>query len=172
MTAVVPSTQAHEQTAGGTVDRGPDHQRTWTVGQVGEMMGLPTTTLRFYEKEGLLPPVDRNAGGQRRYTLTHLETLRFVECMKAAGLPLRDIREIIELSQQGDSTIGRRLEIMRTQRDAMLAQLAELREHLQALEYKTWYYETAAAAGTCAVPDAMIAAGEAVKPAALRVELD
>lgn len=55
--------------------------RIWTIWQVAGIMGLPTTTLRYYEKEGLLPPVERNAGGQRRYGLAHLEALRFVECM-------------------------------------------------------------------------------------------
>lgn len=61
---------------------------------------------------------------------------------------------------------------MRAQRDAIRRQLEELTAHLEALEYKTWYYETAAEAGTCAVPDAMLATGEVTKPAALRVPLD
>jgi len=92
--------------------------------------------------------------------------------MKATGLPLTEIKEIIDLSQQGDSTIARRLEIMTAQRDAIREQIARLDYHLEALDYKTWYYTTALEAGTCAVPDAMLAAGDVTKPDALRVNLD
>lgn len=140
----------------------------YSVGEVAKIIGLPTSTLRFYEKEGLLPPIPRTPNGRRRYTIAHLESLRFIECMKQTGLPLKDISEIIKLSQEGDATISRRLEIMRTQRDAIRAQLAELQQHLAALEFKTWYYETAQQAGSCAAPEELIAAGKVQKPNALQ----
>ena len=138
--------------------------QVFTVSEVSDIIGLPASTLRYYEKEGLIPPVERSEAGRRRYSLVHLEALRFIECMKATGLPLTEIKEIIDLSQQGDSTIARRLEIMTAQRDA-------IREQIARLDYKTWYYTTALEAGTCAVPDAMLAAGEVTKPDALRVNL-
>ena len=146
--------------------------QVFTISEVSDIIGLPASTLRYYEKEGLIPPVERSEAGRRRYSLVHLEALRFIECMKATGLPLTEIKEIIDLSQQGDATIARRLEIMTAQRDTIREQIARLEYHLEALDYKTWYYTTALEAGTCAVPDAMIEAGDVTKPDALRVNLD
>ena len=156
----------------GPIEREGDmSNQTFTVSEVSDIIGLPASTLRYYEKEGLIPPVERSEAGRRRYSLADLEALRFIECMKATGLPLTEIKEIIDLSQQGDSTIARRLEIMTAQRDAIHEQIARLDYHLEALDYKTWYYTTALEAGTCAVPDAMLAAGDVTKPDALRVNL-
>ena len=104
--------------------------QVFTVSEVSDIIGLPASTLRYYEKEGLIPPVERREAGRRRYSLVHLEALRFIECMKATGLPLTEIKEIIDLSQQGDSTIARRLEIMTAQRDAIREQIARLDYHL------------------------------------------
>ena len=120
----------------------------YTVGEMAKMLGVPASTLRYYDKEGLLPFVGRSASGIRMFRESDLEWLRIIGCMKKAGMSIRDIRHYIQLAQQGDDTIEARLQMFRHQRDALRQQIDELRHTLDTVEYKCWYYETAQAAGT------------------------
>ena len=70
----------------------------YTIGQVSEMFDLPITTLRYYDKEGLLPFVARSSGGIRQFRESDIEWLRVIGCMKKAGMSIKDIRQ--ELKQQ------------------------------------------------------------------------
>ena len=106
----------------------------YTVGEMAKMLEVPASTLRYYDKEGLLPFVERSPGG-----------------MKKAGMPLRDIRVYIELAMQGDDTIGERLALFEHQREVLREQMEQLQRTMDVLDYKCWYYETAKAAGTTAV---------------------
>ena len=124
----------------------------YTVGEMAKMLGVPASTLRYYDKEGLLPFVERSAGGIRMFRESDLEWLRVIGCMKKAGMSLRDIRQYMELVIQGDDTIDARLEMFRRQRKTLEAQMAELRHTMDMVNYKCWYYETAQAAGSVAVP--------------------
>ena len=125
---------------------------TYTIGEMATMLGVPASTLRYYDKEGLLPFVERSAGGIRQFRERDVEWLRVIGCMKKAGMPLKDIRRYIELTMQGDDTIHVRLEMFQRQRQALEAQMAELRHTMDMVNYKCWYYETAQAAGSVAVP--------------------
>lgn len=69
-------------------------------------LDVPASTLRFYDKEGLLPFVERSPGGIRMFRNTDLEWLQIIGCMKKAGMSIRDIRQYIEQAQQGDDTIA------------------------------------------------------------------
>lgn len=113
----------------------------YTVGEVAKRLEVPASTLRYYDKEGLLPFVERSSGGIRMFQDSDVEWLQIIHCMKKAGMSIRDIRHYIQLAQQGDDTIEARLQMFRRQRDA-------LRHTLDTVEYKCWYYETAQAAGT------------------------
>lgn len=119
---------------------------------MAQRAGIPASTLRYYDKEGLLPFVKRTSGGIRIFQDRDMEWLRIIGCLKRAGMPLKDIRRYIQLAMEGDGTIGERLELFRKQRDLLRARMAELQATLDVLEYKCWYYETAQAAGTVAVP--------------------
>lgn len=68
-------------------------------------LDVPALTLRFYDKEGLLPFVERSPGGIRMFQDTDLEWLQIIGCMKKAGMSIRDIRQDIEQAQRGDDTI-------------------------------------------------------------------
>ena len=125
---------------------------TYTIGEMATMLGVPASTLRYYDKEGLLPFVERSAGGIRQFREHDVEWLRVIGCMKKAGMPLKDIRQYIELAMQGDDTITARLEMFRRQRQSLEEQMAELQHTLSMVDYKCWYYETAQAAGSIAVP--------------------
>lgn len=127
----------------------------YTVGEMAKLLGVPASTLRYYDKEGLLPFVERSSGGIRMFKESDYEWLKIIECMKKAGMPIKDIREYIELALQGDETIHERLELFRKQRQLLQAQMASLQRTMDVLNYKCWYYETAEKAGTVDVPQNM-----------------
>lgn len=115
---------------------------------MSKLLGIPSSTLRYYDKEGLLPFVERSPGGIRMFKEKDYEWLKIIECLKKAGMSIKDIKRYIELSLQGDETIGERLQMFRDQREALLAQMAALQQTLDVLDYKCWYYETAQQAGS------------------------
>ena len=120
----------------------------YTVGEMARRLGVPASTIRYYDKEGLLPFVGRSSGGIRVFTEKDFEWLRIIGCMKKAGMPIKAIREYIQLTLSGDDTIDARLELFQRQRESLRAQMAELEHTLSMVEYKCWYYETALASGS------------------------
>ncbi len=127
----------------------------YTVGEMAKKIGVAPSTLRYYDKEGLLPFVERSSGGIRVFKEVDYEWLKVIECLKKTGMPLKDIKTFIEMAMQGDETIDERLELIRKQRDEVGRQIAELQETMDTLNFKCWYYETAKSAGTTAVPREM-----------------
>ncbi len=127
----------------------------FTVGEMAKLLGVPTSTLRYYDKEGLLPFMERSPGGMRLFQDKDYEWLQIINCLKKTGMPLKDIRIYIDMAMQGDSTIDDRLKLILKQREAVQAQMADLQKTLDTLDFKCWYYETAQKAGTTAVPRSM-----------------
>lgn len=123
----------------------------YTVGEMAKKLGVAPSTLRYYDKEGLLPFVERSGGGIRMFKDSDFEWLHIIECLKKTGMSIKDIKIFIDWCIEGDSTIEQRLELIKQQREAVLAQMNQLHETLNTLNYKQWYYETAKAAGTCAI---------------------
>lgn len=121
---------------------------TYTIGQVAQMLGLPPSTLRYYESEGLLPALERTASGRRRFCERDLEACRVIECLKRSGLPIKDIKAFMDMVAEGDSTLRDRLDLFRERREAVRHELDAMRAVLAVLDFKTWYYEQAVAAGT------------------------
>ena len=112
----------------------------YTVGEMEKLLGIPASTLRYYDKEGLLPFVERSSGGIRMFKESDYGWLKVIECMKNAGMPIKDIRKYIELTIQGDSTIHERLELFQRQRKILQAQMASLQRTLDVLDYKCWFH--------------------------------
>lgn len=127
----------------------------YTVGEVAKKMRMAPSAIRYYDKEGLLPFVERSDGGIRVFHEDDLNWLFMIECLKKSGLSIKDIRAYIEMAQEGDATIEGRLQLFLRQREKLRAQMEELQQTLEVLDYKCWYYETAKQAGTTAVPDGM-----------------
>lgn len=123
----------------------------YTVGEMAKKIGVAPSTLRYYDKEGLLPFVERSGGGIRMFKDSDIEWLSIIECLKKTGMPIKEIKKFVDWCMEGDSTIDRRLELIDRRRDAVLSQLDQLQETLATLNYKHWYYETAKKAGTCAI---------------------
>lgn len=127
----------------------------YTVGGIAKLLGIPSSTLRYYDKEGLLPFVERSSGGIRMFQEKDFEWIKLIECLKKAGMPLKDIKTYIELLLKGDETIHERLELFKKQRNVLLAQMESLQKTLDVLDYKCWFYETAELAGTTKFPENM-----------------
>ncbi len=127
----------------------------YTVGEMAKLLGVTASTLRYYDKEGLLPFVERSSGGIRMFQESDIEWLQIIGCMKKAGMSIKDIRQYIEMALEGDDTIGLRLAMFRHQQEVLKQQMEELQRTMEIVDYKCWYYETAQKAGTTAVPQNM-----------------
>jgi DNA-binding transcriptional MerR regulator len=122
---------------------------------MAKLLGVAPSTLRYYDQEGLLPFVERSSNGIRVFKDADYEWLQVIECLKKTGMPLKDIREFIQMAMQGDETIEQRLNLIIRQQEAVRKQLTELQQTLETLDFKRWYYETARDAGTTDVPRSM-----------------
>lgn len=124
---------------------------TYTIAQASERCGLTPHTLRYYDKEGLLPYVDRSPSGIRQFKEIDFEWLKTITCLKNTGMTIKKIKEFIDFAMQGDDTLELRLEIIRNHKKVVEQQMEELRQHMDTIEHKLWYYETAVQAGTTAI---------------------
>jgi len=129
--------------------------RTYTIGDAADKLGMPASTIRFYEKNGLIPNQQRSSGGRRLFDEDDLEWMRFVERLKVSGMPIKEIRKYIDLYLEGDSTIEERRRIVYERRAALDARLEELKLARDFIEYKCWYYDVARESGTCDTPENM-----------------
>ena len=114
----------------------------YTIGQVSKMFGLPVSTLRYYDKEGLFPDMERS-NGIRRFGERELEALRVIECLKKSGMEIKDIRQFMEWCAQGSSTYPQRRAMFIKQRESVEAEIARMNRVLDMLNFKCWYYEQA-----------------------------
>ena len=115
----------------------------YTIGEVARMMNIAPSTLRYYEKEGLLSLGLRGSSGQRAYTDDDLAALSIIEYLKFCGLPLKEIRSFLPLIRTDGESLKARYDIMAKERDNVRAQIAALQTKLDRLEFGCWYYETA-----------------------------
>ena len=122
----------------------------YSIGQVAEMFGLPISTLRYYDKQGLFPNMER-VSGIRKFADTEIEALRVIECLKKAGMEIKDIRQFMDWCAEGPSTYPQRKAMFEERKAHMEAEIAHMNRTLDMLKFKCWYYETAQAAGTVEV---------------------
>ncbi len=119
----------------------------YTIGQVAKMYSLPVSTLRYYDKEGLFPNLERTSG-IRRFSDRELEALHVIECLKRSGLEIKDIKQFMQWCAQGSSTYEQRHELFLRQRETVEAEMEKLRRVKAMIDFKCWYYETAVADGS------------------------
>lgn len=120
----------------------------YTVGEMAKLLGVPSSTLRYYDKVGLLPFVERSENGIRIFKDEDYSWLKIIECLKMTGMQLKDIREFILMAMQGDKTIDSRLELIKNQRDFLLKKISDYENMLKVLNYKCWFYENAQIKGS------------------------
>ena len=114
------------------------------IAEVSERSGISSDTLRYYERIGLIPPVNRNESGIRDYSEIDLKRVEFIKCMRSAGLPIEVLIEYYKLVQQGDQTIEVRKEILKEQREQLVTKMEEMQQTLDLLDYKISVYEDTA----------------------------
>lgn len=118
----------------------------FTIGQVADMYSLPVSTLRYYDKEGLFPNLQRQSG-IRQFSEREVESMRLIECLKKSGLEIRDIKQFMQWCNEGPSTYEKRRELFVRRREALKEELEQLEKNMAMLEFKCWYYDTAIADG-------------------------
>lgn len=127
----------------------------YTVGEMAKLLDIAPSTLRYYDKEGLIPFVERSEGGRRVFKDSDYEMLQVIGCLKKTGMQLKHIRDFVHMTMQGDDTIDDRLQLFIKRREEVKQQIADMQEMLDTIDYKCWYYETAKQAGTTAMLDNM-----------------
>lgn len=115
----------------------------YSIGEVSKMLGLPISTIRYYDQHGLLPYMNRTDGNIRVFSDEDVECLKVVESLKKTGLKLREIQQFFNWCQAGDSTIRNRYELFKAQIQATEQKIQELQETVQYLKYKCTFYEQA-----------------------------
>ena len=113
------------------------------IAEVSERYAISLDTLRYYERIGLIRPVNRTASGIRDYNEIDLRRVEFIKCMRAAGLPIDVLIEYVGLVQLGDRTIEARKDILKAQREQLAARMGEMQKTLDILDHKIEVYENA-----------------------------
>lgn len=114
----------------------------YTIGQVSKMFNLPVSTLRYYDKEGLFPDMNRESG-IRKFSDKELEALRVIECLKKSGLEIKDIKQFMEWCVKGSETYSLRRELFLKQKEIVEAEIQRMNKALDMINFKCWYYEQA-----------------------------
>ena len=112
-----------------------------TIAEVSQKYGISADTLRYYERIGLIPPVPRNRSGIRDYDEASCGWVELMKCMRSAGVQIEALIEYVALYQQGDATLDARKELLKEQREQLLARMAEMQASLDRLDRKIVLYE-------------------------------
>ena len=120
----------------------------YRISEVEHMLGMPVTTIRYYDREGLLPNVKRGEGGQREFSDADVKLLQVIECLKRTNMPIKDIRRFSHLLSEGDQTLEERRQMFYERREAVCSQIADLQAAAELIDRKCAYYDEAVAAGT------------------------
>ena len=114
----------------------------YTIGQVSEMFNIPVSTLRYYDRERLFPGMER-ISGIRKFSDNEIEALRVIECLKASGLEIREIKQFMEWSTKCSATYQQRKQLFESRLKEVEEEMDNLQKTKDMLKYKCWYYETA-----------------------------
>lgn len=112
-----------------------------TISEVAKKYNLSADTIRYYERIGLIPRVNRNASGIRDFTENDCGWVEFIKCMRGAGLPIEALIDYVALFQQGDITVEARKTILVEQRDVLVERMKEMQSTLERLNQKIEHYE-------------------------------
>ncbi|MCW2877515.1 MAG: MerR family transcriptional regulator [Sphaerisporangium sp.] len=116
-------------------------EETLTIAQMAERTGLSADALRYYEKAGLIEPVGRSAGNQRRYAATDLDWVEFVLRLRATGMSIADMQRFARLRTAGQTTVADRLAFLREHRSGLDERIRALQQNADALDKKIDHYE-------------------------------
>lgn len=122
--------------------------KTYSISEVAEHFDMTPHTLRYYDKEGLMPFIERTSSGKRIFKESDMDALKVIECLKASGMPIKEIKHFIEWCSEGDSTLQLRYDMFLERKACVEAQMEELKKTMKVIEHKCLYYKTALDGGT------------------------
>lgn len=122
--------------------------KTYSIGEVAKELNLTVYTIRYYDKEGLIPFVERSESGVRLFKESDIAALNVIECLKASGMPIKEIKNFIDWCSEGDATLQQRYDMFLERKATVEAQMAELKKAMELIEHKCLYYQTALEAST------------------------
>ncbi|WP_078431529.1 MerR family transcriptional regulator [Metabacillus halosaccharovorans] len=122
--------------------------KTYSISEVAKELDLTVYTLRYYDKEGLMPFVERSSSGTRIFKDSDISALKVIECLKSTGMPIKEIKHFIDWCSDGDSTLQQRYDMFIERKATVEAQMEELKKTMELIEHKCTYYKTALDAGT------------------------
>jgi DNA-binding transcriptional MerR regulator len=122
--------------------------KTYSISEVARELNLTAYTLRYYDKEGLMPFIKRTESGTRLFKESDIDALRIIECLKSTGMPIKEIKDFIDWCSDGDSTLQKRYDMFMERKASVEAQMEELKKTMELIEHKCWYYKTSLDAGT------------------------
>ncbi|MEW4282474.1 MerR family transcriptional regulator [Priestia koreensis] len=115
---------------------GDEKMRTYTIGQVAEIYQLSISQLRYYDKQGLFPFLQRTEKGDRVFTHDFLQLLDMILCLKNTGMPIKEIKQFVDWCMEGKRTVPDRLHMMKQQEQKVLQQLEDTKEYLTKIQEK------------------------------------
>ncbi|MEH7097697.1 MerR family transcriptional regulator [Neobacillus vireti] len=122
--------------------------KTYSISEVAKELNLTVYTLRYYDKEGLIPFVERTTSGTRVFKESDIDALKVIECLKATGMPIKEIKTFIDWCSEGDATLQQRYDMFLARKAHVEAQMEELKKAMEVIEHKCFYYKTALEAET------------------------
>ncbi len=125
--------------------------KTYSISEAAKELNLTAYTLRYYDKEGLIPFVERTGSGTRLFKDSDLDALKIIECLKSTGMPIKEIKHFIDWCSEGDATLQQRYAMFLERKASVQAQMEELQKTMEMIEHKCLYYKTALEAGTEAI---------------------
>lgn len=114
----------------------------YTINEVAKMFDISAYTIRFYDKEGLLPFVTRNSNGSRQFSEDDLQMVKLICCLKNTGMKVKEIKEYIDLCMEGEETAPVRRQIMDDQRQSILKQIEDFKKSLTIVDLKVAFYDS------------------------------
>lgn len=120
----------------------------YSIGEVSNITKITISTLRYYDKEGLFPSIKRSNGKIRMFSDSELEIIKMIECLKATGMSIKEIKQFFDWCQEGDSSLQNRLDMFKERLEVVNKQMEDLQKTMDTIKYKCWYYSTAVAAGS------------------------
>ena len=120
---------------------------SYTSGDIAKMMNVSIYTIRYWDKEGLFPLVKR-VNGIRIFEEKDFPWLRMLNCLKNINMPIKKIKEYVDLASKGDATLKERYQLILEQEDSIEEQIKQLRYYKKQIDFKKKYYEEAIKMGT------------------------
>jgi DNA-binding transcriptional MerR regulator len=120
----------------------------YSIGEVSKRLGITVDTIRYYDKENLIPFVKRDNAGRRQFTDNDMHLMEMIMCLKNAGVPVAEIATFVSLRADGDKSLEQRYQLLEDHEKSLKTKISDLQDTLAYLQFKKWYYETAVDAGT------------------------